>query len=455
MENHIQQKRLELFPVSARIERFAGTTRLSIGGCDLNALAERYGTPLYLYDGLTLETSVAIYRETLSSAYPGETGLTYAGKAYLCLALASWFTKHGLSLDCSSQGEIEIAHRAGAPREMLIVHGVNKSLADLQAAQRYAGTVVVDHLDELEQLAELSGRSNGYRPEIWLRWRPGQTVETHAYTLTGHTESKFGMSSEELHLAINSGRDRGLRITGFHFHLGSQFRDLQPLGHAIETALELLADLRKTSGWSPEVFCPGGGWGVAYHEDELPHPPVEPYIRLVAERVISGCRSRGLALPRLQLEPGRSLVARAGVALYRAGSIKRSDARHWVLVDGGLADNPRPALYGARYSALPVVGLERPFKVPVTLGGPYCESGDILIEAIPMPEIHPGELIAVPVSGAYQLSMSSNYNGARRPAVLWCAGGAAKLMQHRERLEDLHHRDVRMFGGRQRRMRTR
>jgi diaminopimelate decarboxylase len=229
---------------------------------------------------------------------------------------------------------------------------------------------------------------------------------------------------------------------GVHFHLGSQFHDPAPVGKAVSRLLDLLEPIRDETGWFPQVISPGGGWGVAYHEDDLPHPGIAEYVQAIARRLKDGCSRRGLPLPRLQLEPGRSLIARAGVAIYQVGSVKRTAHRRWLLLDGGLADNPRPALYGARYSALPVANPHRPPGDPAWLAGPYCESGDVLIENLPLPEIQTGEWIAVPVSGAYQLSMSSNYNGARRPAVVWLDGSRAHLIQRRESLEDLLRRDV-------------
>jgi diaminopimelate decarboxylase len=203
-----------------------------------------------------------------------------------------------------------------------------------------------------------------------------------------------------------------------------------------------MVEIQAGEDWA---LCPGGGWGVAYHEDDLPHPPVEAYVRLIAESIVAGCRQRELPLPHLHLEPGRSLVARAGVALYRVGAVKQTGHRRWVLLDGGMTDNPRPALYGARYSALPVWQPRRPEAGPAWLAGPFCESGDVLIEALPLPQVQPGELVAVPVSGAYHLSMSSNYNGARRPAVLWLEDGAACLIQAREMEKDLIRRDKRLW----------
>jgi diaminopimelate decarboxylase len=345
-------------------------------------------------------------------------------------------------LDCTGRGELTVAAAAGVDRDRILVHGVNKSAADLSAALVMAGTIVVDNLVELGRLIDLVQGRTGPRPDLWLRLRPGVAVDTHAYRQTGQEDSKFGMSQSEALDAVRLCRQHDLSLTGLHFHLGSQFRDPAPIGPALDRALELMKILQTQSNWSPQVLCPGGGWGVAYHEDELPHPSIEDYVTFVAERVVTGCRSRGLELPRLRLEPGRGLVARAGVALYRVGTVKHTARRRWLLLDGGLADNPRPALYGVRYSALPVRRPGRPDGGPAWLGGPYCESSDVLIEALPLPEIQAGELLAVPVSGAYHLSMASNYNGACRPAVLWLKDGAAKLVQRREEVDDLVRREL-------------
>jgi len=433
--------RLELFPDTTTIENDA----LTIGGCDLSALADEYGTPLYLYDRLTLDASVTVYRRLLnehygspnySYNYPAESGLTYAGKAFLCLAIAQWCWQQDLWLDCSGLGEIAIAAAAGVRKEQIVVHGVNKSEEDLNAALEHAGIIVVDNLTELGRLVDLSHARR--LPDLWLRFQPGLAVETHAYIQTGQADSKFGMSRDEILEAARICRQHKLPVKGLHFHQGSQFRDPSPLGIAIEKTLDLAQALDLDEGW---VLSPGGGWGVAYHEDDLPQPDVAVYVRFVAEAVKTGCQKCKLSLPRLQLEPGRSLVARAGVALYRLGAVKRTAHRTWLLLDGGLADNPRHALYGARYSALPVRGPERPVEETIWMAGPYCESGDVLIERLPFPKVEAGELIALPISGAYQLSMSSNYNAARRPAVLWLDGGHAYQIQRRETPADLLRRD--------------
>jgi diaminopimelate decarboxylase len=428
--------RLPLFPDTTRLRK----GELFVGGCRLSALAEEYGTPLYLYDRATLDNAVSEYRRLLRAYYPAPSSITYAAKAGLCVALAHWTQRHQMAIDCTGEGEIGAAVAAGVPRERVLVHGVNKSPADLLAAARHAGVIVVDSLSELRRIIPLQGSAP--RPELWLRLRPGLAVETHPHRQTGQAESKFGMSDSELLEVARQAHEHRLQITGLHFHLGSQFCDPAPLSTAIQRGVELAAQVGLGPHWH---LSPGGGWGVAYHEDELPHPPLEDYLRRVCDEILAVCAAARMPLPHLHLEPGRSLVARAGVALYRVGTIKRpihGDQRNWLLVDGGLSDNPRPALYGTRYTALPLANPDREPVERVWIAGPYCESGDVLIEDLPFPLIEEGELIAVPVSGAYQLSMASNYNGARRPAVVMVAGGQPTLMQRRETVEDLLRRDL-------------
>lgn len=443
--------RLALFPESTRVRDEA----LFIAGHALAALASRHLTPLYIYDRATLDMAVAEYRSALQVYYPGESHLTYAGKAFLCKAIAQWTQHHHLTVDCTGEGEIGIALAGGVPRENILVHGVNKSAADLKAAFQHASTIVVDNLTELKRIHVILSDSEGSLPatsetlrsqqtlpqsdiNLWLRLLPGVAVHTHhAHTQTGQHDSKFGMMRAELLEAAKFCQENNLPLKGLHFHQGSNFRDPEPLLPAIDLALDLAKEIGFSGGWH---FCPGGGWGVAYHEDELPNPSIESYVRGIAEAVVEGCQSSGLDLPVLHLEPGRSLVARAGVALYRVGAIKQRGDKTWVLADGGMADNPRFALYGAKYSCLPVEALNREPKAKVSIAGPYCESGDIVIENLSMPELKEGELIAIPVAGAYHLSMSSNYNGARRPEVLMVEEGKVEVMMRREKNADLLNR---------------
>lgn len=454
--------RLKLFPDSTSVQNDS----LFIAGHDLRSLAADHNTPLYIYDRLTLDAAVDEYQSALQKHYPAPSRITYAGKAFLCKAIAAWTQTHDLFVDCTGEGEIAIAVAAGVKREHILVHGVNKSVADLISALQNAGTLVVDNLSELYRIPViLREHSDRHRPgavsgrisdttsenlrdahtaplplrrsdiSLWLRLLPGVAVHTHhAHTQTGQHDSKFGMTREELLQAAKFCKENNLPLHGIHFHQGSNFRDPEPMIPAIELALDLAKEIGFSGEWH---FCPGGGWGVAYHEDELPSPSIESYVRGISESVIEGCQQRGLDLPHLHLEPGRSLIARAGVVIYRVGAVKRRGEKTWLLVDGGMADNPRFALYGARYSCLPVSGVSAERTERVSVAGPYCESGDIVIENLPMPEIHEEELIAIPMAGAYHLSMSSNYNGARRPAVLMLDEENVDLIIERETTDDL------------------
>ncbi len=428
------EDRLTLFPVSTAIQN----DKMMISGCDVEALAEEHGTPLYIYDQTELDRAAGLYRRALAESWPGAWSVTYAGKAFLNAAIAKWAAGHGFKVDCTGAGEIGIAVHAGLKRAQILVHGVNKSEEDLLAALRHAGTIVVDNLSELRKIANLAG--TGPIPELWLRFQPGLAVQTHhAATQTGHEGSKFGMSEMQIMEAAAFCRQHGLPLKGIHFHQGSQFRDPSPLQPAIEKALDLAQEIGLSGEWH---FSPGGGWGVAYHEDELPQPDVQEYLRAVTEWTRESCQRRGMDLPHLHLEPGRSLVARAGVAVYRVGTVKQTGDRTWLLVDGGMADNPRKALYGARYSCLTVTkAMENPTE-KFSIAGPFCESGDILVDEILLRPIEEGELIAIPVSGAYHISMASNYNGARRPAVLLVENGKIRVIVTREMINDLMMRQI-------------
>jgi len=433
-------KRLQLFPISTKIQNRGKHQYLSLDGHALDKIAEQFGTPLYIYDRNTIDASLTAYQEALATHYPGSSGITYAGKAFLCLAMAQWVDQQNIWLDCTGAGELSIAAAAELDRENVLVHGVNKSADDLTCAIAGAGTIVVDNLAELAQIQARIHSSP--LPNLWLRLRPGQSVDTHEHIQTGQEDSKFGLSLEEAAQAVQFCQQHNLPLTGLHFHQGSHFHEPAPLATALDTTLDFITAMRKKYRWTPSALSPGGGWGVPYSEDDLPHAPIATYVQFLAEHLVIGCKIRNLPLPHLQLEPGRSLVAGAGVAVYQIGATKQTAERRWLLLDGGLADNPRPALYNARYTALPVRDPERDATVPTWLGGPYCESGDTLISNLPLPKLETGEFIAIPVSGAYHLSMGSNYNGARKPAVVWLENGQIHLIQRRETTQDLLHRDM-------------
>lgn len=437
------QNKLALFPDGTTIN---SNGQLEVAGHQAVDLAAQFGTPLYVYDVETIRRRIAAYRRELA-AYPGPARLTYASKAYLSVALARLMTAAGVGLDVASAGEIFIAQRGGADPARMQLHGNNKSRLDLSEALRVGlGRIVVDNAGELELLAHMAAEQQQI-VNIWLRVTPDVAVETHhRYTVTGTADSKFGFPLAEAEaVAARLAETPGqlpLRLTGLHVHLGSHFHDVEPVSLTLARLLDLAKSLYEKHHWRLEELCPGGGWGVRYHPDD-PAMPVEPFVAGVVEAVVQGCRRRNLPLPELILEPGRSLVAQAGVVLYRVGGRKViPGVRTFVSIDGGLADNPRPALYRARYTALLANRAAESETETVTVAGPFCESGDILIESVDLPPAAAGDILAVPVAGAYQLSMSSNYNAARRPAVLFIEGGQVRLVQRRESFDDLAAREV-------------
>jgi len=414
---------------------------LSLGGCEVVELARQYGTPLYVYDWATLRKAAQVYQEALRG-YPGSTAVAYASKAYLCVALAQLWSTLGLDLDVVGPGELEVALRAGVPSERIHLHGNNKSPALLRRAiDAGVGRIVVDGWRDFDLLEELEP---GKPVSAWLRVAPGVDAHTHAYRKTGLVESKFGFPISTGDAARAVERALGspaLTLIGLHAHIGSQIFEIEPFVRCVEILVEFAAQMQDWSGWSMQELCPGGGWGVAYSDRDA-GPSVVEYVESVSVAVAKQCRTRELELPRLVLEPGRSLAARAGVAVYAVGGRKEVAGKQpFIMLDGGLADNPRPALYGARYTALCVNRVEGPEEV-VALCGPFCESGDIVAHGVHLPVTRPGDLIAIPVSGAYHLSMASAYNGFPRPAVVMVEAGRAHLIQRRETMQDLLARDL-------------
>ncbi|GAB4557149.1 MAG: diaminopimelate decarboxylase [Anaerolineae bacterium] len=428
-----------LLPVSAGRDG----DRLTIAGHDVVALAQQFGTPLYVYDEATLEANVDSYERALRASYAGPWEISYASKAFLCLALAQWCHRRGLGLDVVSGGELALALQAGFPPDKIHLHGNNKTDDELNLAlDAGVGRIVLDHPQEIPRLERLAAE-RGMVADVWMRVTPGIDVHTHAYTATGHVETKFGFHLAE-GIAERAAREvlasPHLRLRGLHVHLGSQLFDAEPIALALRELWRLADRLRGQGGILEEVSS-GGGWGVPYHL-EAPAASVERYVQRLAAELIQLAEQRGDPPPRWVLEPGRSLVARAGIAVYRVGAVKRIPGRTYVLIDGGLADNPRPALYQARYTALIANRLGQLPTETVAVAGPYCESGDVLIHEVALPDVQPGDILVVPMSGAYHLSMASNYNGALRPAVVWASRRGVQLIRRREVVEDLWRRDV-------------
>jgi diaminopimelate decarboxylase len=419
---------LDLFPQTAAIDP---TGSLSIAGHSLAALAQHFGTPLYVYDALTLTGQVSLLQSLIAQNYPAAFDVTYAAKAYLSLGIARRLAQLNLGIDVVSLGELIVARQAGFSPERVHLHGNNKSERELKAALEWGVQAIV--VDSLEELAFLEGMCGKLQKtvRVWLRITPGLHVATHAYRQTAHPASKFGLplADGQAAEAIRRARvSQWLRLTGLHCHLGSQVFEVEPYQKAVEMLLELAA----SEGWVPEELSPGGGWGVPYTLDD-PQGDPRPWIEAVTQAVKDGCARRGWPLPKLLVEPGRMLVARAGVAIYTVGTSKTAaDGTYFVAVDGGMADNPRPALYQALYTACRVDLPNSPVMRKTTLVGKFCETGDRLIPEVMLPPVERGDLVAMPVAGAYHLAMSSNYNLAPRPAVLWLEPGKVSVLQPRE-----------------------
>ncbi|MEO1003587.1 MAG: diaminopimelate decarboxylase [Cyanobacteria bacterium J06638_7] len=427
-----------LAPLTASLD---AEGRLEVGGCRLSELARSYGTPLYVLDEVTLRASCRAYRQALESHYPGPSLALYASKANSSVALSALVAAEGLGLDAVSAGELLTALRGGMPPERMVLHGNNKSSEELALAARRRVTVVLDNWRDIELLSELApGLAEPVR--LMLRFTPGIECHTHEYIRTGHLDSKFGFDPDQLetvfkHLAACP----WAQLTGLHAHIGSQIFELQPHHDLAGVMADALA-LARSLGHPVVDLNVGGGLGIRYVAGDDP-PSIEAWVKAVATALVQACRQRGLELPRLLCEPGRSLVATAGLTLYQVGSRKQIPGiRTYLAVDGGMSDNPRPITYQSPYTAVLVDRPGAEASDTVTLAGKHCESGDVLLKDLALPPATSGDVIAVLATGAYNASMSSNYNRIPRPAAVLVAGGTADLVQRREQPEDLLRYDV-------------
>ncbi|HEX6293285.1 MAG TPA: diaminopimelate decarboxylase [Herpetosiphonaceae bacterium] len=435
-----------LWPTTATITT---NNRLSLAGCDTVTLAQEYGTPLYVLDEATLHGAAARFLAALRRAYPADSAVHYAGKALLNTAVAQLVARWGLGLDCVSLGELAITRRAGVALEHVHLHGNAKPRSELvQALAWGVGRIMVDSLDELRVLDELTRDrlAAGHAPQpILLRVNPGVDVHTHAHIQTGQLDSKFGLpiatglALQAVEYALQS---PGLELVGIHAHLGSQIAELEALALGVERLLALAAALGSRYGWHLRELSPGGGLGVPYRAED-PAPEIEAYVQTLADAVIAGCERWSMPLPKLVIEPGRSLIARAVVALYEVLAVKTVEGvRTFVAVDGGMGDNIRPALYDARYTVLRADRAVEPPTERVTVVGRYCESGDVLLRDVLLPPLEPGALLAIPMAGAYTLSMASTYNLVPRPPLVLVRAGHSHVLQRRETVDDLALRDL-------------
>ncbi|RKN04885.1 diaminopimelate decarboxylase [Streptomyces radicis] len=426
---------LSVWPDSARYEEAS----LMVGGVGLTEIAEHYGTPTYVLDEAEVRGRARAYREALPDA-----DVYYAAKAFLCRALLRWLDEERLGLDVCSAGELELAVVAGFPTERMILHGNAKSPDDLRAALRLGvGRIVIDNAAEIPRLA--THVPTGARQKVLVRVVPGVAAGSHEKVRTGTDDQQFGMSLADGSVQHAIGRvlaQPELELIGLHCHLGSQITSVKPYLLAVRRLVGLLARVRDRHGVTLPELNVGGGHGVAYRTGDEALDRVA-LARRIREELRAGCAANGLAVPRLAVEPGRAIVGPAGVVIYRVLSVKRTGSRTFVAVDGGMSDNPRPALYGVRYEPRLIGRRSTARERLVTVVGRHCEAGDVLVPEAPLPcDIRPGDLLAMPVAGAYHLSMAASYNLIGRPPVVAVAGGHARLLVRRESLADLRHRDI-------------
>ena len=427
-----------LTPITTRLD---AEGRLEVGGCRLSDLARTYGTPLYVLDEATLRATCRAYREALASHYPGPSLALYASKANSSLAITARVASEGLGLDAVSAGELLTALQGGMPPERIVLHGNNKSLEEVELAVRHGVTVVVDNWHDLELLAQVAPEQ-GAPVRLMVRFTPGIECHTHEYIRTGHLDSKFGFDPDQLEAVLRhlSGCSWAT-LDGLHAHIGSQIFELEPHRDLAGVMADALA-LARSLGHPCTDLNVGGGLGIRYVDGDDP-PSIQAWVQEVGEAVSEACRARNLALPRLLCEPGRSLVATAGLTLYSVGSTKAIPGlRTYVSVDGGMSDNPRPITYQSQYTAVLADRPQATETGTVTLAGKHCESGDVLLKELALPPTSAGDVVTVFSTGAYNASMGSNYNRIPRPAAVMVHDGIADLVQRREQPEDLLRYDV-------------
>ena len=418
-----------VLPLGSRINHRG---RLEVGGCDVVQVVDEFGTPAYIYAEDDIRARARAYLEAFR-ALDADAEVLFASKAAPFTAAYRVCEEEGLSVDVASGGELAMAIRAGFDPQRIYLHGNNKTPLELrEAVAADVGHVICDSLAEIDRLDALLDRPQ----DVLIRVSPGIRPSTHASVQTGQLDSKFGFGleddlAEQAIAAVR--RSRHLRLVGLHAHIGSQIFELEPYVQAIEA----LAGLASDDGWC-RILNVGGGLGIAYTADDRP-PAIEDYVGVKVE----GVRRLFDPVPRILIEPGRSLVGNAGITAYTVGTVKEiPGVRTYVAVDGGMSDNLRPMLYGSRYEALIADRAVEPADTSATIAGMHCESGDILIDDAMLPAPRPGDVLITPATGAYGYAMANNYNGMPRPPVIFCREGIARVVVRRETYADLMARDV-------------
>lgn len=422
-----------VLPVTSEVN---GREHLEIGGCDAVDLAEEFGTPLFVFCEQTFRNRAQEFK----GAFP-ESEVFYAAKAFTSLAVSRLAEEEGLGMDVASGGELHIALTSGFSPARLILHGNNKLDADIERAiSSGVGRIAIDSLEEIGRVARAASAA-GKRQKVLIRVTPGVEAHTHEYIQTGQEDSKFGLSVEGGLAAEGIGevvRREELDLRGVHAHIGSNIFSFDPYAKTIEILFALLAEANNKFGVSLEEVNLGGGFGIPYIAGDFP-AQLELLASLVRDTAVKEADRLGIAKPRLSFEPGRYLIGNAMVTLYRVGTVKKVPGiRTYVSVDGGMSDNIRPALYGARYAAIIANKARHEPAKAVTVAGMHCESGDILLKDVALPEsIERGDVLAIPATGAYGYAMASNYNMQPRPAIVTVRGGKARVMVRRESFDDL------------------
>ena len=418
---------------------------LTIGGADAVELARRFGTPAYILDENVIRENCRTYLTAARTHFGADALPLYASKALSFTGVYRIVAEEGLGIDCVSGGELYTAKNAGFPAERIYFHGNNKTDADLlQALEMGVGTIVVDGSEELEALNALALK-RGTVQKILLRITPGIDPHTHRAIMTGNVDSKFGnaiVTGQALAITKTALGLPGVRLAGFHCHIGSQIFDIEPFRDAADIMLRFIADVKSATGFEATELNLGGGLGVRYTEDDR-EIDYAAAIADIAAIVREGAERTGVAMPRVILEPGRSLVAAAGATLYTVGSVKEIPGfRNYVSVDGGMPDNPRYALYQSRYTVLIADRAAEKKDYIATVAGRCCESGDLIGEGMPLQKPKRGDILAVLCTGAYNYSMASNYNRLPRPPVILVRDGKARVAVRRETYADLVDLDV-------------
>ncbi len=418
---------------------------LTIGQTDTVELAAKYGTPLYVMDEGEIRKNCRIYKNAVDTYYDGKGLILYASKAFSCKEIYRIVAQEGLGVDVVSGGEMYTAYKAGFPMHKVYFHGNNKTEAELKLALDLGvGHIVADNAEELERLDALCAQC-GKTVDVLVRIKPGIDAHTHDFVKTGQIDSKFGVAlenGEAMAFFEKALTKKHIRMVGIHCHIGSQIFDLSPFEEAGAVMMQFMADLRDRFGIELTKLNLGGGFGIKYVEGDDP-VAYDAYICAVSKVIKQKAEELKLSVPEILMEPGRSLVAPAGITLYTVGNVKDiPDVRTYVSIDGGMGDNPRYILYGAEYTALVANKAGDKPDMKITLAGKCCESGDLIGENMDIQHVETGDIVAVLATGAYNYSMSSNYNRIPRPAVVMVHDGESRVVVRAETYEDVIRNDI-------------